>query len=83
MEYFIFVVTIIALIIIAKLLAWPLKKIFKLVMNILIGLLLILLVNNFGASIGLHIPFNKITAIISGIFGIPGVICLVILHYIF
>lgn len=83
MEYFIFVVAIIAVVIVAKLLSWPLKKIFKLILNVIVGLFLILIVNNFGAGIGLHIPFNEVTAIVSGIFGIPGVICLVILHYIF
>lgn len=83
MEYLIFGVSIIAVIIIAKLFAWPFKKIFKLLLNVAVGLVLILLVNNFGAGIGLHIPFNKVTAIVSGLFGIPGVICLVVLHYIF
>lgn len=83
MEYLIFIVTIIAVIVIAKLFTWPLRKIFKLVLNVLIGLALILIVNNFGAGIGLHIPFNKITAVISGLFGIPGVLCLIVLHYIF
>ena len=83
MEYFIFIVAIIAVIIIAKLLSWPFRKIIKLIINVVVGLILILIVNNFGAGIGLHIPFNEVTAIVSGIFGIPGVICLVILHYIF
>lgn len=83
MEYLILGVTIIAVVIIAKLFAWPLKKILKLILNVFIGLVLILVVNNFGVNIGLHIPFNTVTAIVSGIFGIPGVICLVILYYIF
>ena len=44
---------------------------------------MILLVNTFGGNIGLHIPFNFVTAIVSGILGIPGVIALIILNYIF
>lgn len=83
MEYFIFVIAIIAVVTVAKLLSWPFRKISKLVINVLVGLVLIVLVNNFGAGIGLHIPFNTVTAIVSGIFGVPGVICLVIIHYIF
>lgn len=83
MEYFILVITIIAILIIAKLFSWPLKKILKLLLNIIIGLILILIVNNFGVKIGLHIPFNRVTAIVSGTLGIPGVICLIILNYIF
>lgn len=83
MQYVVLVLTIIAVLIVAKILAWPLKRIFKLILNIAIGLLLILVINIFGVNIGLHIPFNVITALVSGILGIPGVIALVVLHYIF
>lgn len=83
MEYVILILCIIAVIIVAKVFSWPFKKILKLVLNIIVGLFLILVINNFGASINLHIPFNKITALIAGILGIPGVIALVIICYIF
>ncbi len=83
MQYFVLFLTIIAVIIVAKFLSWPLRSIIKLIINIAIGLLLILLVNIFGVNIGLHIPFNIVTAIIAGILGVPGVICLIILNYIF
>lgn len=83
MEYVLFSLVVIAMIIVAKFLSWPLKKIIKLILNIVLGLVMILLVNVFGTSIGLSIPFNFVTAAISGILGIPGVIVLVILHYIF
>lgn len=83
MQYLVLVLTIIAVIIIAKIFTWPLKKIIKLVINIAVGLVMILLVNVFGESIGLHIPFNIVTAIISGSLGIPGVIALIVINYIF
>ena len=83
MQYVIFVLAIIALIVIAKILSWPLKKILKLLINVAIGILMIIVVNIFGESINLHIPFNIVTALISGTLGIPGVICLIVLHYIF
>ncbi len=83
MQYIVLIFTVIAMIIVARLLAWPLKKILKLILNIVIGLCLILLVNVFGASIGLTIPFNIVTALVAGILGVPGVIVLIILHYIF
>lgn len=83
MQYIIFILCIIAVIIIAKIFSWPLKKIIKLVINIIVGLIMILLVNVFGDEIDLHIPFNIVTALISGILGVPGVICLIVLHYIF
>ena len=83
MEYVIFGISVIALIVIAKLLSWPLKKILKLLLNTGIGLLLVLVINTFGDSIGLHIPFNIVTALVVGLLGIPGTIALVILNYIF
>lgn len=83
MQYLVLVLTIIAVIIIAKIFAWPLKKIIKLVINIAVGLVMILLVNVFGENIGLHIPFNIVTALISGSLGIPGVIALIVINYIF
>ncbi len=83
MQYLVLVLSIIAVVIIAKIFAWPLKKIIKLLLNIGIGLVMILLVNVFGENIGLHIPFNIITAIVSGTLGIPGVIALIIINYIF
>lgn len=83
MQYLVLVLTIIAVIIIAKIFTWPLKKILKLLLNIAVGLVMILLVNVFGESIGLHIPFNIITAIVSGSLGIPGVIALIVINYIF
>ncbi len=83
MQYFVLVLTIIAVIIVAKFLSWPFKTIIKLLLNIAFGLVLIILVNTFGVSIGLHIPFNIVTALIAGLLGIPGVLCLIVLNYIF
>ena len=83
MEYVIFAISIIAVVIVAKLLSWPLKKILKLLVNTAVGLLLVLVINTFGVGIGIHIPFNIITAIVVGVLGIPGAIGLVILNYIF
>lgn len=82
MQYLIFFGCIIAVVIIAKILSWPFKIIFKLLINIILGGLLLMVVNIFGAGFGLHIPFNTITALISGILGLPGVILLIILQYI-
>ena len=83
MEYVVLILSIVAVIVIAKVFSWPFGKIFKLVLNIALGLIMILIVNVFGQNIGLHIPFNIVTALISGILGLPGVICLIIINYIF
>lgn len=83
MQYLVFFLTIVAVLIIVKILAWPLKKILKLVLNIVLGLVMIWVVNSFGGGIGIYIPFNIVTALVAGLLGLPGVICLIVLNYIF
>lgn len=83
MQYLVFILTVIAVLVIVKLLSWPFRKIIKLCINIALGLVMIWLVNAFGAGIGIAILFNVITALVSGLLGVPGVICLIILNYIF
>ena len=77
-EYIVLIFAAIAVIIVAKLLAWPIKKIINLAINVGLGVLMIYLVNTFGGAIGITIPFNIVTALIAGVFGVPGVILLII-----
>lgn len=59
-----------------------LKTIGELVLNVLIGILVLWLVNKFGGAIGIpNIPINFITALVVGVFGLPGVIVLILLFY--
>lgn len=81
-NYIVLIFAAIATLVIAKFLAWPLKKIIKLGINIILGAILIYLINVFGAAIGISITFNIITALIVGIFGLPGAILLIILSFI-
>lgn len=84
MEYLIFAGAILAVLVILKLLAWPLKKIIKMVINIAIGIALLYVFNMFGAGwLGFTIPINWITALIVGILGIPGFIGVAIFYLIF
>lgn len=57
----------------------PIKSILKLVLNSCIGALMIYLINLVGGIFNFHIGLNYITAIFTGILGVPGVILLVIL----
>lgn len=79
MEYLVFIGAIIAVFIILKILAWPIKKIIKMVINIVVGGLFLVIVNYIGGNFGFVIPINWITALIVGILGIPGLIVLIIL----
>ena len=75
----IYIACIIGIIIIGKIFIVPLKVILKLVFNSIIGVVLLYVINIIGATCGLHIGINLITALIVGILGIPGVILLAIL----
>ena len=84
MEYLGLAGAIIALIIIVKIFAWPIKKIIKLAINVALGVALLFLFNTFGAAwLGITIPVNWITALIVGLLGIPGFIGVLIFFLIF
>ena len=63
-----------------RLFLWPLKIILKLVLNSLIGGAAILVINALGAPFGIVIPLNALTAVITGILGLPGAILLILLN---
>jgi inhibitor of the pro-sigma K processing machinery len=84
MEYLGFIGAIIALIIIVKILAWPVKKIIKLGINVALGVALLFIFNSFGAGwFGITLPINWITALIVGLLGIPGFIGVLVFFLIF
>ena len=56
----------------------PIKKIFKLVINSILGGITIFLINLVGGIWGFHIGLNFFTSILVGLLGLPGVVCLVI-----
>ncbi|MDD3224315.1 MAG: pro-sigmaK processing inhibitor BofA family protein [Clostridium sp.] len=83
MEYLgYFLISIIALFLIVKLLRWPLKILFKLIINGVLGTILLFLVNLIGIHFGYIIGINFVTALIAGFFGIPGVIFLLIFRFV-
>jgi len=73
----------ILLYIMTRLLYTPLRWFFRLLVNGLFGFALLWLVNWCGALIGLHIGLNPVTALVAGFLGIPGVVLLIALRYVF
>lgn len=57
----------------------PIKIIFKLIINSILGGLIIFIINFIGSFLNFHIGLNLITSIFVGILGIPGAIVIVIL----
>ncbi|MBR7073600.1 MAG: pro-sigmaK processing inhibitor BofA family protein [Oscillospiraceae bacterium] len=67
---------IVAIYVLIKIIASPIKKIFKLLLNAVCGLVLLFIANFIGGFFNFAIPVNLLTCIIAGAFGIPGVIFL-------
>ncbi|SDF63870.1 pro-sigmaK processing inhibitor BofA family protein [Sporolituus thermophilus] len=69
---------IILIILVARVLLMPLRLIFRLVYNALIGGIMLWILNFIGGHIGFTIAINPITALIAGFLGLPGVILLIL-----
>lgn len=72
-----FAVGLIVLCLIAKIISIPMKLLWKLVTNSIVGAIMLWVVNLFGA--GIEITFIK--ALIAGVLGIPGVIIVLIMNF--
>lgn len=84
MEYAVFIGGIIGVLVMLKILAWPVKKMLKVLLNIAIGVALLFVFNFWGAkTFGFMVPINWITALATGVLGIPGFIGVVIYCLIF
>ncbi len=56
----------------------PLRLIFRLIYNGLVGGIMLWVVNFVGAHMGFTLAINPITALIAGFLGLPGVILLIL-----
>lgn len=63
-----------------KMLLIPLRTIFNLIVNAVIGGGVLLLVNLIGSFWNFHVGVNPITALIVGLLGVPGVLLLIALR---
>lgn len=63
---------------IGRMFLMPIKLIFRLIYNGLIGGAMLWVLNFAGAYIGFNIAINPITALVAGFLGLPGVILLIL-----
>ena len=63
-----------------KLFARPLRLLFKLLINSVIGLILLLLLNFIGGFFNIAIGINLFTVLLSGLLGLPGIALMLILQ---
>lgn len=66
--------------IVAQVFIKPVKLLWKLAINSIVGLVLLLLVNYLGAFFEFSLPVNIISVLIAGFLGIPGVLLLICLQ---
>lgn len=69
---------IILLYVLGRMFLMPLKLIFKLIYNALIGGVMLWVVNYIGSYFGFFIAINPLTALIAGFLGLPGVLLLIL-----
>lgn len=77
-----FLFGLVLLYIIGLILVIPLRVIFKLIINAIIGGVILFIFNLIGGLFGLSIAINPLNAIIVGLLGVPGVVLLLILQVI-
>lgn len=68
---------------IIKVFSAPVKGILKFLLHVGSGLLILFAVNLVGGFLDFYIPFTWVSVVVAGIGGIPGVILLILIHFLF
>ncbi|MGI5978725.1 MAG: pro-sigmaK processing inhibitor BofA family protein [Oscillospiraceae bacterium] len=77
------VICILLLVLFIKLLAKPLKWVIKFLLNALAGFIALILINFVGGFFGFSLTVNFLNCLIAGCLGMPGVILLILIKYLF
>ena len=72
---------VLGVIVVLRLLAKPIRFIFKLLINTALGFVLLWLINFFGGGVGIALELSLLNAVIVGLLGIPGVLLLLAIHF--
>lgn len=73
-----FVFGIFLIFLIGRLFLMPIKLVFRLIYNAIIGGIMLWIVNFIGGHFGFAIAINPLTALIAGFLGLPGVVLLIL-----
>lgn len=82
-EYLFYILIGLAVLLAIRIFTLPIKFFFRLLWNTFLGFLLLLLFNMLGGLIGLTIGINAVTALIAGVLGIPGVILMLLVKWLY
>ncbi len=64
-----------------KIFTAPIRMLFKLILNTILGFFALIMINFFGSMIGVTIGVNFVNALIVGCLGVPGVGLLLLLRW--
>ena len=78
-----FAAAVVFVILLIKVISAPIKWILKMLLNAALGFVVLFILNFFGEFIGISVPINLISALITGFFGVPGVLLLVLYQILF
>ena len=70
-------------ILLIKILSAPIRFIFKIALNALLGFVVLFIVNFFGEFVGIYVPVTLLSALVTGFLGVPGVLLLVLIQILF
>jgi inhibitor of the pro-sigma K processing machinery len=71
----------VAMLIILRIFSLPVKWVFKLIINTLLGFLGLFAVNWLGSYIGINLGINIVNAVVVGTLGLPGLVLLLLLKW--
>ncbi len=72
---------ILAAVVLLRVMALPIRRIFKLLINTACGYALLLLFNIFSDTVGFSVPVNAVTSIAVGLLGLPGFGLLLLIRF--
>ena len=78
-----FLLGVIVLYLSGRLLLAPYRVLLKCALNSLLGAIVIVLINLVGGPIRFTIPLNPLNALLTGVFGLPGVLLVFVIRLIF
>ena len=77
------VICILLVVLLFKIIKTPLKWAFKLLIHAASGFIALVILNFFGGIVGLSLEVNIFNCLVAGILGLPGVVLLLVVEYLF
>lgn len=69
----------VGVILLIKILSAPIKKIFKFILNTLLGCAILFVINLIGENFGIRLDINITHCAIAAVFGVPGVLLMILI----